>query len=419
MSVTDILAHIREGDTEAVELFLEDMPDNALKICDSSGNTPLHVASMTNHHNILKMLLDSDADVMARNTCGKTAMDLAEEHQQAISLVILRDYATRREERTQRRPFSRRRDRFTFIFSVALLQVTQYCLIRTPLMLRYVYIALLPFFMVSRFLTYRPQKAVLFLLDFCYFVQVLMVVYLFFMPDSVALFRILFVFTNGPLLFAVIAWSNSLVFHSLDKLTSIFIHTFPVLTIFALRWYSPNTGEPAQPFMIAHAVQPVSTTFDPYNTRMTHHLAVMEEPNIREFFVNPLLVYLAWQVVYLFIIHVVLGYWVNKDHDIIISFRYLRKYVSPGNPLKRVMLAAPTRLQEVVYIILLLGLAICTFIPTWFMYRSWTFHATYCLTVWMMCVYNGANRYFKYLNPRRRRRAGGKEAKELGKGKKQ
>jgi hypothetical protein len=34
----------------------------------------------------------------------------------------------------------------------------------------------------------------------------------------------------------VLAWRNSLVFHSLDKTTSLFIHLTPNILLYALRW---------------------------------------------------------------------------------------------------------------------------------------------------------------------------------------
>jgi hypothetical protein len=39
---------------------------------------------------------------------------------------------------------------------------------------------------------------------------------------------------NGPLLMAVIAWSNSLVFHDIDKITSLWIHIYPPLGTLAV-----------------------------------------------------------------------------------------------------------------------------------------------------------------------------------------
>ena len=44
-----------------------------------------------------------------------------------------------------------------------------------------------------------------------------------------------YILCMGPLMFAIIVWKNSLVFHSLDKLTSFFLHAFPPITIHLLR----------------------------------------------------------------------------------------------------------------------------------------------------------------------------------------
>ena len=43
---------------------------------------------------------------------------------------------------------------------------------------------------------------------------------------------------NGPLLWAVPLFRNSLVFHSLGKIISAFIHISPALVVFVIRWYS-------------------------------------------------------------------------------------------------------------------------------------------------------------------------------------
>ena len=51
------------------------------------------------------------------------------------------------------------------------------------------------------------------------------------------LLRVLFANTTGPLLSAVWVWKNSAVFHSLDKMTSLFIHIIPALLSFTQRWY--------------------------------------------------------------------------------------------------------------------------------------------------------------------------------------
>ena len=49
-----------------------------------------------------------------------------------------------------------------------------------------------------------------------------------------------YVLSMGVLMMAIVVWQNSLVFHSLDKLTSIFIHVFPPLTLHLYRYTNPQ-----------------------------------------------------------------------------------------------------------------------------------------------------------------------------------
>jgi hypothetical protein len=74
------------------------------------------------------------------------------------------------------------------------------------------------------------------MLDFCYFVQMMCLAHIWVWPTSDSLALLVFVFGNGPLLCAIVAWRNSLVFHSLDKTTSLFIHVFPCLLTYCTRW---------------------------------------------------------------------------------------------------------------------------------------------------------------------------------------
>ncbi|GJD05819.1 Uncharacterized membrane protein [Galdieria sulphuraria] len=112
-------------------------------------------------------------------------------------------------------------DKFAFIVGIANLVVTEYFLLRAPRALWKYYLLLIGPLMILRYWLYRRAK-------FHYFIQVF--------------HRINFGIANGPLAWAIVLWRNSLVFHSLDKMTSLFIHSFPPLVTYCLRWY-PETCE--------------------------------------------------------------------------------------------------------------------------------------------------------------------------------
>ncbi|KAI8497703.1 hypothetical protein Bbelb_243550 [Branchiostoma belcheri] len=59
-------------------------------------------------------------------------------------------------------------------------------------------------------------------------------------PAEPRVFQIVFAIANGPLVIAVFFFRNSIVFHSIDRMTSVFIHSLPAYVTYGVRWYSPQ-----------------------------------------------------------------------------------------------------------------------------------------------------------------------------------
>ena len=94
-----------------------------------------------------------------------------------------------------------------------------------------------------RFVTYKQAKYHYYLFDYCYVGNLVVWLYIYLYPQSLAWQRIAFAASHGPLLYSVGTMRNSLVFHSLDKLTSLYIHIVPPITMWNNIWYSaPETG---------------------------------------------------------------------------------------------------------------------------------------------------------------------------------
>lgn len=69
------------------------------------------------------------------------------------------------------------------------------------------------------------------MLDFCYFAQTILLIWLYIFPHNSVLFQIVFAMVNGPLAVGIVMWRNSLVLHEIDKCCSVFIHIFPPLSM--------------------------------------------------------------------------------------------------------------------------------------------------------------------------------------------
>jgi len=125
---------------------------------------------------------------------------------------------------------------------------------------------------IARYFLYHAENTHYFLIDFCYVVNLLLLFNLHYYPNSRVLFKVAFALANGPVPVAIIAWRNSLVFHSLDKVTSVVIHLLPCFVTFCMRWYPEETT--------AGELIPPSSA------------------GLVDLVVNPFCVYMYWQIAY-------------------------------------------------------------------------------------------------------------------------
>ncbi|KAG9157437.1 hypothetical protein Leryth_010279 [Lithospermum erythrorhizon] len=150
-----------------------------------------------------------------------------------------------------------------------------------PQDIRYVYCLFYVIFVPLRWIYYRYKKWHYYLLDFCYYANTIFIIQLLFYPRNEKFFMICFSFAEGPLAWALIVWRCSLVFSSADKIVSVFIHLFPGLVFFTIRWWDPVYFE---------AMHPAGTA------KRASWPYVESESNLWTWlFLVPLVAYMLWQ----------------------------------------------------------------------------------------------------------------------------
>ncbi len=128
-------------------------------------------------------------------------------------------------------------DKYAFTFAVINICATELIMCKFPQHFDKWYFLIMGPFLSHRVYWYRIYKWQYFLLDFCYFVNAMCFVYTLFAPSSCLVFKTLFIIATGPLLVAAWIWRNSIVLHSLDKMCSVYLHTFPTMLMLCLRWF--------------------------------------------------------------------------------------------------------------------------------------------------------------------------------------
>ena len=199
-------------------------------------------------------------------------------------------------------------------------------------------------------------------------------------------------------MFAIIVWKNSLVrssiwlidllsplslkqvFHSLDKLTSFFLHCFPPLTVHLFRWgLIPN---------------PAIQTDD--------HLAPLEV------LLLPLGLYVCWQLGFWTITEGVLRTQLANDPDLITSIRYLAGdkkngfrslclsllcrlgFMDPGEDL-----VADSIKTKITFAVTQLVYTLITILPTPFLFSSYRLSCIYLVLLYGCGTWNGASYYIE------------------------
>ena len=166
-------------------------------------------------------------------------------------------------------------DKISFTFGVVCIVITELLALRYPQYFSAYYLLLITglltnrcykmgvtidnsgcfIFHYFRFIEYYAANDHLFMLDFCYFMNLSVLAQTSLFPNCLIWYKVRYhiscmysycmilmqanyVLSMGVLMMAIVVWQNSLVFHSLDKLTSIFIHVFPPLTLHLYRLYN-------------------------------------------------------------------------------------------------------------------------------------------------------------------------------------
>ena len=195
-------------------------------------------------------------------------------------------------------------DKISFVLGVLTIMVIEAVLLLAPDQMSKLYTALLIPLLILRYIIYRSDLQHYFMYDFCYYAQILMIVHMYKYPNNIPLGKAMFSISNGPLLLAIVMWRNSLVFHSTDKMTSIFIHILPSLVTFCHRWES-------------HLV---NRDF-PFYEEIDGTLLDIS----KDFVIVPFCYYVVWQIIYLIKTEVVSKGKLEYNTEIMTSLRWLTR----------------------------------------------------------------------------------------------
>jgi hypothetical protein len=183
-------------------------------------------------------------------------------------------------------PYFQLKDKFSFVLGVFICGTFAYLLGRWPNDFFYkFYTTFVPIMLLIRFLDYKPKKMHYFMIDFCYFAGIIVLLFIGFFPKSPTMYRLAFMYANGSLATATAAFSNALIFHRFDNLISLVTHPVPLVCMWNVKqitMYEQKDYPEDKKFFLNHPYEENFFTWDAFYLN----------------FVIPYLGYLVWGVIY-------------------------------------------------------------------------------------------------------------------------
>ncbi|KAK0070112.1 glycerophosphocholine acyltransferase 1 [Biomphalaria pfeifferi] len=282
----------------------------------------------------------------------------------------------------------RLQSKLVYVLTVVAIVAISHFVLTVKWILPYFYTITTPILLVLRLILYWKMKYQYFLLDFCYFANTYWYIYLWLAPQHELMFVVGYAVANGPLIWALLVFRNSLVFHSLDKVTSLYIHLLPTLLSFVIRWYPEETSE--------HWYKP----FPRYEVGYSFFWLVL----------IPFVFVLAHQVLYIVLVNCIL----RPNDEYLTMYRYLTAKESSFIFRMCNIFGPRFRIQLYVAWGLSLVLIMLLFNPVWY-----NFFIPHCVVVSVsiiIAIYNGATYYLDVFSIERmsRHRNGNHESASSG-----
>ncbi|KAJ5768549.1 membrane protein [Penicillium manginii] len=275
------------------------------------------------------------------------------------------------------------REKTSFIAGVLNIFISGYLIGACPEYFYYWYTLQLAYFMPIRYFTYHAKGYHYFLADLCYFVNVLCMLCVWVFPSSKRLFIGTFCLTFGNNAAAIAMWRNSLVFHSMDKVVSTFIHIMPPVTLHCMVHLTP-VDMLKERFPAIYSIK-FSQPGDPEHYSLGAMIIWATVP------------YIVWQLGYHFLITVRRADQIAAGRPT--SFTWLRKSYAKAW-IGKLVLSLPNALQEPAFMFIQYGFALSTMIPSpiWFWYR-WA-SGLYMAALFTWSIHNGATYYIDVFGKR-------------------
>ncbi|XP_022343275.2 uncharacterized protein LOC111136598 isoform X1 [Crassostrea virginica] len=262
-------------------------------------------------------------------------------------------------------------EKFVYVVAVITIIFLTHATVYAQWLLPYYYAVSTPILILIRVIMYWKNKWQYFLLDFCYYANALWYIFIW-IPHSGEFFCVVFALSNGPLIWAMVVYRNSLVFHSTDKVTSAYIHILPGLLAFGIRWYTEDVSK----------------------YWFKEFVPEMPEMSLIWLLVVPFGCFLAHSFIYFVVVHVV----AKPKEEYVTSFNYLGK--KQDSCLYKTFNICGERCRPLMFYVFNWLFCIASLAGVFICYNFYIAHCVFLGVMSTILIMNGGNYYIDVFSKR-------------------
>lgn len=132
--------------------------------------------------------------------------------------------------------FMKKMDKYAYARAITLFCLCGFFLGNNLHVFLWIFIASTIYLLIYRLLRFWTKRYLLYMMEFCYYGNMLLLAFLLFYNKSEEIFTIAFICNTGIMTSAVVVFNNTTQFNSTDHLTSSWVHTLPLIVNWAIRW---------------------------------------------------------------------------------------------------------------------------------------------------------------------------------------
>lgn len=245
---------------------------------------------------------------------------------------------------------------------------------------------------VLRMIRFWVKRYLMYLFEFCYWGNLLLCANIYYYDSNIDVFNTAFMFACGVMTLSAIIFWNRANFGSTDHLSSSWIHFFPMLTCWAIRWRNKIYF----PQVLEHSKFNFPNFDDNLVFRFDFSLVKM--------IVLPLIFWAIWAVYYYIFFYTLCDSYIKNP-------KYKHGLQDAQDLWKMTgIVKAPNENVLVKYLLQHLGMFFLGLPFSFLCYYSFSFHTTFLIIVMTFLVWNASEKKVKSLEKKIKRKEAGKES---------